>query len=136
MDFMSLFPPLIVFTHIITNALLALPLVSGFRDASRILFMYRVAHLLWERNLLTSNSKFLCWPGSQDKTAKCNIKFGVNIFPSQADGLPCTKLIVMLRMTQRGFTIGLLRRVRDSARIVETASVVDSEICTDGSGKQ
>ena len=51
------------------------------------------AHLLWERNLLTSNSKFLCWPGSQDKlTAKCNINFGVNIFPSQADGLPCTKL--------------------------------------------
>ena len=32
--------------------------------------------------------------------------------------------------------IGLLRRLRDSARIVETASVVDSEICTDGFGKQ
>ena len=32
--------------------------------------------------------------------------------------------------------IGLLRRLRNSARIVETASVVDSEICTDGSGKQ
>ena len=32
--------------------------------------------------------------------------------------------------------IGLLRRFRDSARIVETASLVASEICTDGSGKQ
>ena len=32
--------------------------------------------------------------------------------------------------------IGLLRRLRDSARIVETAHVVVSEIYTDGSGKQ
>ena len=32
--------------------------------------------------------------------------------------------------------IGLLRRLRDSARIVETAHVVASEIYTDGSGKQ
>ena len=34
------------------------------------------------------------------------------------------------------WSIGLLRRLRDSARIVETAHVVVSEIYTDGSGKQ
>ena len=35
----------------------------------------------------------------------------------------------------RSVPIGLLRRLRDSARIVETASVVASEIYTDDSGK-
>ena len=46
--------------------------------------MYRVAHLLQERNMLTSISKFRWWPGSEDKlTTKCNFKFGVNIFLSQ-----------------------------------------------------
>ena len=44
---------------------------------------YRVAHLLRERNMLTSNSKYRWWPGSEDKvTAKRSFKFGVNIlFP-------------------------------------------------------
>ena len=43
-------------------------------------YTYRVAHLLWERNMLTSTSKFRHWPSSQDKfTAKRNFKFGVNI---------------------------------------------------------
>ena len=47
--------------------------------------IYRVAHLLQERNLLTSNSKFRCRPGSQDKLiAKRNFNFGVNIFLSQS----------------------------------------------------
>ena len=41
---------------------------------------YRVAHLLREINMLTSNLKFRCWPRSQDKfTAERNFKFGVNI---------------------------------------------------------
>jgi len=48
-------------------------IVEGF-------YSYRVAHLLWERNMLTSTSKFRHWPSSQDKfTAKRNFKFGVNI---------------------------------------------------------
>ena len=42
--------------------------------------VYRVAHLLRERNMLSSTSKFRRWPGSEDKfTAKHNFKFGVNI---------------------------------------------------------
>ena len=46
---------------------------------------YRVAHLLWERFMLTSKSKFRHWPGPQDKfTNKRNFKFGVNISPSQS----------------------------------------------------
>ena len=45
-----------------------------------ILSKYRVAHLLWERFMLTSNSKFRHRPWSQDKfTAKRNLKFGANI---------------------------------------------------------
>ena len=41
--------------------------------------IYRVAHLLQERNMLTSNSNFRHRPMSQDKvTAKRNFKFGVN----------------------------------------------------------
>ena len=45
--------------------------------------IYRVAHLLQEGNMLTSNSKFRCRPGSQDKLiAKRNFNFGVNIFLS------------------------------------------------------
>ena len=35
--------------------------------------------------MLTSNSKFRWWPGSEGKlTAKRNFKFGVNIFLSQS----------------------------------------------------
>ena len=46
---------------------------------------YRLAHLLWERNTLTSNSKFHWWPGSEDKlTAKRNFKFGVKMSISQS----------------------------------------------------
>ena len=46
---------------------------------------YRVAHLLRERNMLTSNSKFRQWPGSGEQlTAKRNFKFGVNIFLSRS----------------------------------------------------
>ena len=51
--------------------------------AHREAFTYRVAHLLWERNMLTPNSKFRCWPMSEEKlTAKHNVNFGVNIFLS------------------------------------------------------
>ena len=47
--------------------------------------IYRVAHLLWERNMLTSKSKFRCWPGPEDKLkAKRNFKFGVNISISRS----------------------------------------------------
>ena len=39
-----------------------------------------MAHLLAEKLMLTSNSKFRHRPGPQDKlTAKRNFKFGVNI---------------------------------------------------------
>ena len=42
--------------------------------------LYRVAHLLRERDMLTSDSKLRWWPGSEGKlTAKRNFKFGVNI---------------------------------------------------------
>ena len=47
--------------------------------------VYRVAHLLRERNMLTSNFKFRWWPGSGGKlTAKRNFKFGVNIILSRS----------------------------------------------------
>ena len=46
---------------------------------------YRVAHLLRERFMLTSNSKFRHRPRSQDKfTAKRNFKFRVNISLSRS----------------------------------------------------
>ena len=52
--------------------------------------------------------------------------------------------IFEVHLTNYGFTscgilslsIGLLRRLRDSARIVEMAHVVASDNYTDGSGKQ
>ena len=44
-----------------------------------------MAHLLRERDMLTSDSKFHWWPGSDGKlTAKRNFKFGVNIILSQS----------------------------------------------------
>ena len=47
--------------------------------------LYRVVHLLRERNMLTSNSKFRWWPGSEGKlTGKRNLKCGVNIILSQS----------------------------------------------------
>ena len=46
---------------------------------------YRVAHLVQERNMLTSDSKIHWWPGTQKKlSAKCNFQFGVNIFLSRS----------------------------------------------------
>ena len=46
---------------------------------------YRVAHLLRERDMLTSDSKFRWWPGLEGKlTAKRNFKFGVSIILSQS----------------------------------------------------
>jgi len=54
--------------------------VVGLRHQETSGKFYRVAHLLWERNMLTSISKFRQRPKSQDKfTAKRNFKFGVNI---------------------------------------------------------
>ena len=48
-------------------------------------YFYRVAHLLRERNMLTSNSKFRHQPRSQDKfTPKRNFKFGINISLSRS----------------------------------------------------
>lgn len=41
--------------------------------------LYRVTHVVAEKVMLTSNSKFLHRPASQDKlTAKHNFRFGVN----------------------------------------------------------
>ena len=55
---------------------------------------YRVAHLLRERNMLTSNSKFHWWPGSEEKlSVKRNFTFVVNIFLSpEADGPPYSSI--------------------------------------------
>ena len=43
---------------------------AGYRErllAKNYESFYRVAHLLWERNMLTSDSKFRWWPGSERK---------------------------------------------------------------------
>ena len=67
-----------------TSRNLSLP-ARNFRAGRLQLHIYRVAHLLRERFMLTSNSKFRHWPRSQDKfTAKRNFKFGVNISLSRS----------------------------------------------------
>ena len=58
---------------------------ESFVFCTQVVVLYRVAHLLWERFMLTSNSKFRHKPGSQDRlTANHNFNFGVNIFLSQS----------------------------------------------------
>ena len=54
-----------------------------------VVLHYRVAHLLRERNMLTSNSKFCWWPGSEDKLTASN--FVSTYFFPEADGPPCSK---------------------------------------------
>ena len=58
---------------------------SGFR----LDYVYRVAHLPRERNMLTSNSKFRRWPESEDQLVNATFNLVSTYFFPKADGPPC-----------------------------------------------